>query len=339
MTIRALVVDDSPTMRAMIAHSLSQDAEIEVVGTADGPATAREMIKALNPDVITLDVEMPGMNGLEFLDKIMRLRPMPVVMLSTLTGQGAEATIRALELGAFDCYEKPSRAFGNQLGEGLNALVKAAARSRRRSRAVAPATPRVATDFTPRDGAVIAVGSSTGGVEALIELLSGFPANCPPTLIVQHMPEPYVPTFAARLDRLSAPTVSVARSGAPLAVGQVYVAPGGAQHLELTGGSLPRCRLVEGPKMSGHRPSVDRLFHSVAKTHGRDAVAAILTGMGADGAEGIKAIRDAGGRTIGQDEDSCVVYGMPQAAWLAGGIEVQLSLPRIAARLMTECKA
>ncbi|RZM13826.1 MAG: response regulator, partial [Sphingomonas sp.] len=245
MTVRALVVDDSPTMRAMVAHNLSQDPEIEVIGTADGSQSAREMIKSLNPDVITLDIEMPGMNGLEFLDKIMRLRPMPVVMLSTLTGRGAEATIKALELGAFDCHQKPTHAFGDGLGADLARLVKAAARARVRPRAAA-VTARVPApaDYVPRADAMIAIGSSTGGVEALIELLSGFPANCPPTVIVQHMPASFTPSFAARLDRLSAPTVSVARSGAPLEAGHVYVAPGGSHHCEVTGGTLRRCRLV-----------------------------------------------------------------------------------------------
>ncbi|MGP7795784.1 protein-glutamate methylesterase/protein-glutamine glutaminase [Sphingomonas sp. CLY1604] len=338
MSVRALVVDDSPTMRAMVAHSLSQDTEIEVVGTADGPHSAREMIKALNPDVITLDVEMPGMNGLDFLDKIMRLRPMPVVMLSTLTGRGADATIRALELGAFDCYEKPARAFGEGLGEDLARLVKAAARSRVRARH-APAAPRAPANYTPRADAMIAIGSSTGGVEALIELLSGFPANCPPTVIVQHMPESFVPTFAARLDRLSAPRVGVARAGTPLGSGQVLVAPGGSQHLEITGGTLRRCRLVADEKMSGHRPSVDRMFLSVARWAGASAVGAILTGMGADGALGLKSMKEAGAMTIGQDEDSCVVYGMPAAAKQIGAVTAQLPLSRIAARLLQECRA
>ena len=335
---RVLIVDDSPTMRAMVAHSLSRYDDIEVIGTADGPHSAREMIKALNPDVITLDIEMPDMNGLEFLEKIMRLRPMPVVMLSTLTGRGAEATIRALELGAFDCYEKPKTAFGEGLGDDLAELVRTAAKSRRRPRFVTPAA-KPAVDYEPRPDAMIAIGSSTGGVETLIELLSGFPANCPPTVIVQHMPETYVPTFAARLDRLSAPQVSVARSGAPLEAGHVYVAPGGSHHLEVTGGTLRRCRLVADEKMSGHRPSVDRLFLSAARWAGASAVGAILTGMGADGAEGLKKMKDAGAMTIGQDQDSCVVYGMPAAAKQIGAVTVQLPLSRIAGRLLTECRA
>lgn len=336
--VRVLVVDDSPTMRAMVSHSLSQDPEIVVVGTADGPHSARELIKSLNPDVVTLDVEMPGMDGLTFLEKIMRLRPMPVVMLSTLTGRGAEATIRALELGAFDCYEKPRQAFGNGLDADFTRLVKAAAKGRVRPR-MAAAPARAPADYTPRADAMIAIGSSTGGVETLIELLGGFPANCPPTVIVQHMPESYVPTFAARLDRLSAPRVSVARSGSVLEVGQVYVAPGGSHHLETTGDAVRRCRLVADEKMSGHRPSVDRLFLSVARWAGPSAVGAILTGMGADGAQGLKRMKEAGAMTIGQDEDSCVVYGMPAVAKQIGAVGVQLPLGRIAARLLQECRA
>ncbi|GAA0657310.1 two-component system chemotaxis response regulator CheB [Sphingomonas insulae] len=335
--VRVLVVDDSATMRAMVSHALSRDPDIAIVGTADGPNAAREMIKALDPDVLTLDIEMPDRNGLDFLDKIMRLRPMPVVMLSTLTGRGADASIRALELGAFDCYEKPRQLHDGAFGEGLARLVKAAARSRVRPRAIAP---KPATgDFVPRADAMIAIGSSTGGVEALIELLSGFPANCPPTVIVQHMPESYVPTFAARLDRLSAPQVSVARTGAPLQAGHVYVAPGGSHHTEITGNALRRCRLVADDKMSGHRPSVDRLFLSVARWAGASAVGAILTGMGADGAEGLKSMKDNGAMTIGQDEDSCVVYGMPAAARQIGAVTVQLPLSRIAARLLAGCRA
>ena len=337
--VRTVIVDDSPTMRAIVAHSLSQDSGIEVVGTADGPQSARDMIKTLNPDVITLDIEMPGMNGLEFLDKIMRLRPMPVVMLSTLTGRGAEATVRALELGAFDCFEKPTHAFAGGAGDRLAQLVKAAAKSRVRPRNVAAPAATPPVGYVPRADAMIAIGASTGGVETLIELLGGFPANCPPTVIVQHMPEFYVPTFAARLDRLSAPTVSVARTGAPLEAGHVYVAPGGSHHLEISGGVTRRCRLVDDDKMSGHRPSVDRLFLSIARWAGASAVGAILTGMGADGAMGLKAMKERGAMTIGQDEDSCVVYGMPAAAKQIGAVTVQLPLARVAARLLAECRA
>ncbi len=340
MTVRALVVDDSPTMRAIVAHTLSQDTEIEVVGTAENPLRAREMIKALDPDVITLDIEMPGMNGLDFLEKLMRLRPMPVVMLSTLTTRGAEATLRALELGAFDCLAKPSDGLG-KVGDYRSQLVgtvKAAARSPRRRRE--PARPVAASAGQSfRSDALIAVGASTGGVEALIELLSGFPENCPPTVIVQHMPPTFTATFAARLDRLSKPAVTEARHGAPLLPGHVYLAPGGEQHLEVGGTGPWRCRLIEGDRMSGHRPSVDRLFFSVAKAAGDSAVGAILTGMGGDGAEGLKAMRAAGAMTLGQDQATCTVYGMPAVAFQIGAVAHQLPLPRIAARLLSECRA
>ena len=340
MTVRTLVVDDSPTMRAMVAHTLAHDPDIEIVGAADGPAQAREMIKALEPDVVTLDVEMPGMNGLEFLDKIMRLRPMPVVMLSTLTATGAETTIRALEIGAVDCFPKPNGvAAWGAMREELADMIKAAAQSRPRQRRAPPSPARPQVEYRPRPGSLIAIGASTGGVDALIELLSGFPALCPPTLIVQHMPASFTTSFAARLDRLAKPNVAEAVSGARLMPGHVYLAPGGTLHLEVVGGQLPRCRLSQGEKISGHRPSVDRLFHSVAKTVGAAATGAILTGMGADGAQGLKAMRDAGSRTVGQDEASCVVYGMPAAARQIGAVTVEMPLQRIAEQLLAECRA
>jgi two-component system chemotaxis response regulator CheB len=340
MTTRVLVVDDSPTMRVMIAGLLEGDPDVEVVGMADRPATAREMIKALSPDVITLDVEMPGMNGLDFLEKIMRLRPMPVVMVSTLTERGADATVRALEIGAFDCYAKPAgslRAAALADGGRLVSLVKQAASGR--VRAKADPARRLEGPYHPKPGALIAIGSSTGGVEALVQLLSGFPENCPPTVITQHMPALFTKSFAARLDRICAPKVQEARSGAPLVPGHIYLAPGSEQHLEVQGGSIPRCRLVQGDLTSGHRPSVDRLFHSIARTAGPSAIGAILTGMGRDGAEGLKAMRDAGCFTIGQDEQSCVVYGMPQAAFAIGAVKQQLSLGAIGPRLLQECRA
>ena len=339
MTVRALVVDDSPTMRAMVAHALSQDRGIEVVGTADGSQRARALIKELNPDVVTLDVEMPGMNGLDFLDRIMRLRPMPVVMLSSLTERGAEASVRALELGAFDCFAKPATGLGAaEDAAALAAMIKAAARAGQRLRPQHVLAP-LPSSYAPRANALIAIGASTGGVEALIELLRGFPDNCPPTVIVQHMPESFTATFAARLDRLSRPSVSEAQHGAPLLAGHVYLAPGGSRHLEITGSEGWRCRLVDGERVSGHRPSVDRLFHSIAKAAGSKAVAAILTGMGADGADGLKAMRAAGSLTVGQDQESCLVYGMPAVAHEIGAVSVQLPLARIAGRLLSECRA
>jgi two-component system chemotaxis response regulator CheB len=324
--IRVLVVDDSATMRSLITAALTRDPEIEVVGAAGDPFEARGMIKALNPDVVTLDIEMPNMNGIEFLEKIMRLRPMPVVMVSSLTQAGAEMTLRALELGAVDCVGKPTNATGT--AEALAEVaekVRAAARASVRTKADAvPATAR-RLNYVP-SGDVVAIGSSTGGVEALLSILSQFPETCPPTVITQHMPATFTASFAARLDRSSGAKVQEAVDGALLEPGKVYVAPGGATHLEVVRSAGLRCRLVQGDPVSGHRPSVDVLFNSVAQAVGEKAVGAILTGMGRDGAQGLLAMRKAGARTVGQDEQSCVVYGMPRTAFELGAVEKQVTL-------------
>jgi two-component system chemotaxis response regulator CheB len=313
-------------MRSLITAALNRDPEIEVCGAAGDPFEARGMIKALNPDVVTLDIEMPNMNGIEFLEKIMRLRPMPVVMVSTLTQAGAEMTLRALELGAIDCVAKPADALGTQ--DALNEIVvkvKIAARASVRTKADnAPAAARTKT-FMP-SGDVVAIGSSTGGVEALLSILTMFPDTCPPTVITQHMPATFTASFAARLDRASGAKVQEAYDGALLEPGKVYVAPGGATHLEVVRSAGLRCRLITGDPVSGHRPSVDVLFNSVANAVGEKAVGAILTGMGRDGAQGLLAMRKAGAKTLGQDEQSCVVYGMPRSAFEIGAVEKQVSL-------------
>lgn len=324
--IRVLVVDDSATMRSLITAALNRDSGIEVVGAAGDPFEARGMIKALNPDVVTLDIEMPNMNGIEFLEKIMRLRPMPVVMVSSLTQAGAEMTLRALELGAVDCVGKPTTATGT--AEALNEVadkVKAAARASVRTRAdAAPATAR-RLNYVP-SGDIVAIGSSTGGVEALLSILTQFPETCPPTVITQHMPATFTASFAARLDRASGAKVAEAVDGALLEPGKIYVAPGGVSHLEVVRSAGLRCRLTQGDPVSGHRPSVDVLFNSVAQAVGDKAVGVILTGMGRDGAQGLLAMRKAGARTLGQDEASCVVYGMPRTAFELGSVEKQVSL-------------
>ena len=323
--IRVLVVDDSATMRGLITAALNRDSEIEVVGAAGDPFEARGMIKALNPDVVTLDIEMPNMNGIEFLEKIMRLRPMPVVMVSSLTQAGAEMTLRALELGAVDCVAKPTIA--TNTADTLNEVavkVKAAARASIRTKA--DDKPQVRRkDYMP-SGDIVAIGSSTGGVEALLSILTQFPETCPPTVITQHMPATFTASFAARLDRASGAKVQEAVDGALLEPGKVYVAPGGATHLEVVRSAGLRCRLTQGDPVSGHRPSVDVLFNSVAQAVGDKAVGAILTGMGRDGAQGLLTMRKAGARTLGQDEASCVVYGMPRTAFELGAVEKQVSL-------------
>jgi len=327
--IRVLVVDDSATIRTIITSILRRDPEIDVVGAASDPLEAREAIKALNPDVITLDVEMPKMTGLEFLEKIMRLRPMPVIMVSTLTQAGASISVQALEIGAVDCVGKPDL-------EGLAEKVKVAARAKVRPLSDARDVEAPVRDYRP-GSKLLAIGSSTGGVEALMTVLRGFPKNCPPTVITQHMPPTFTASFAARLDRICEPTVTEAVDGAPLMAGHIYLAPGGAAHLEVHGGVQPRCRLREGPAVSGHRPSVDALFHSVCEAYGRRAVGVILTGMGRDGAAGLKALRDAGAATIGQDEASSVVYGMPKTAFDLGAVQRQLPLCRIGRAALDLC--
>lgn len=336
--IKVLVVDDSSTMRGLIATALSKDPDIEVVGQAEDPLQARQAIKTLNPDVVTLDVEMPNMSGLEFLEKIMRLRPMPVIMVSTLTSRGAEETVRALEIGAVDCIEKPRP--GNEHNfEELPFKVKIAASAK-----VRPLTKegerstdgRTAHGQYASDGRVLAVGASTGGVEALISLLSHFPANCPPTVIAQHMPQSFTKSFASRLDRVCAAKVQEAYTGAKLEPGHIYLAPGGSQHLQVSNTANLHCRLKPGDRVNGHCPSVDVLFESVAHACGRNAVGVIMTGMGRDGAAGLLSMRKAGARTFGQNESSCIVYGMPKAAFDLGAVEKQLPLDSLAAAIMSE---
>jgi two-component system chemotaxis response regulator CheB len=329
---RVLVVDDSRTMRSLICLALSRDPDIEVVGEAADPLEARSAMKTLDPDVLTLDVEMPNMNGIEFLSKIMHLRPTPVIMISNLTHAGTEATIAALEIGAVDCVAKPMPG-EKEIFADLPLKVKAAAGARQHlMRAPRQEGAHVhkdaSADYMP-DGKLIAIGASTGGVEALITLLSEFPQNCPPTVITQHMPATFTKSFAERLDRLCAPRVSEAVEGAPLVAGQIYLAPGSIAHLQVVSGKTLVCRLTPSGPVNGHRPSVDVLFKSVAETAKSQAVGIILTGMGRDGADGLAAMRQAGARTIGQDRATSLVYGMPRVAYEIGAVEKQMPLKKI----------
>lgn len=326
---RVLIVDDSASARALIRALLARDPAIEVVGEAGDPYEARAAIKATNPDVITLDVEMPHMNGLDFLDKIMRLRPTPVIMVSSLTASGADAAVAALERGAFDCVGKPGVGEQERFGAALAQRVKAAAARRPRFAAPAPPAREAAEKPYRSDGRVVALGASTGGVEALIAVLSRFPENGPAAAVVQHMPEAFTASFARRLDRLCRPRVCEAFDGAPLEPGHVYLAPGGETHLVVERGSPPRCRLWRGEPANGHRPSVDVLFHAFARELGARALGAILTGMGRDGAQGLLAMRRAGATTLGQNEASSLIYGMPRAAFEVGAIQRQVCLPMI----------
>lgn len=340
--IRVIVVDDSQFIRDMFRTFLSQDPNIEVVATADDPYDAREKIKQLNPDVITLDVEMPKMDGIAFLEKIMALRPMPVVMVSTLTQKGAGITLQALEMGAVECIGKPANMNDTQaFARELIAKVKSAASARvkARSRSAAPTV-----DSAPRlhftgdvNRSLIAIGSSTGGVEALREVLIKMPANCPPIVITQHMPPMFTKPFANRLSNLCAITVVESENGLLIEPGHAYVAYG-AEHLKVQKrAGRYYCVHEDSPTVSGHKPSVDVLFNSVAEQAGAGAVGCILTGMGKDGAQGMLAMRQAGALTLGESEASCVVYGMPRAAFELGAVMQQCHLRDISAEILKSC--
>jgi two-component system, chemotaxis family, protein-glutamate methylesterase/glutaminase len=339
--VRVLIVDDSALMRQLISTLLSADPEIEVVGTAPDPHVARERIKALNPDVITLDVEMPHMDGVTFLRKIMTLRPMPVVMISTLTQAGAEVTLEALEVGAVDFIAKPTADVANamaRLASELQDKVKAAARTRVGVRRV-PAVPAPKRERIGRPtGKIVLVGASTGGVEALKALLMGLPADCPPILITQHMPARFTTAFANRLNKECPMTVSEAVHNEIVEPGHVYIAPG-SHHLELVRvGTHYACALSDGPPISGHRPSVDTLFRSGARTIGPKGIGVILTGMGKDGAEGMLEFRRSGATTLGQDEASSLIYGMPRAAFERGAVMHQHPLMHMADAILDACE-
>ncbi len=340
--ITVIVVDDSALIRALFSDLLGSDPDIEVIATAVDAYDAREKIKKLNPDVITLDIEMPNMDGIAFLRKIMSLRPMPVVMVSSLTQRGANATIEALEIGAVDYVPKlDSKTFdAGKLGAMLIEKVKAAARAKVSSPSRPPMLekpPALQITGKFRAGALIAIGSSTGGVEAVRDIVTVLPEDAPPVVITQHMPGAFTKTFAKRLDGLAHMRIKEAEEGDRLESGCIYIAPGNLHlRIERTGGSY-WCRLGDGEHVSGHKPSVDVLFESVAEAAGKNAVGAILTGMGKDGARGMLQMKKAGAFTIGQDEATCVVYGMPKAAWMAGAVDVQLPLSKIASEALQKC--
>ncbi len=343
---KVLVVDDSAVVRQLLSELLAADPEIEVVGTAADPLLAREKIKRLNPDVLTLDVEMPRMDGLAFLENLMRLRPMPVVMVSSLTERGADITLQALALGAVDFVAKPKAGLAQALGEyagEITTKVKAAARARVRPPGAAPApllrldaaTPAgpVASRFRTTDR-LIAIGASAGGTEALRVVLEGMPADAPAIVLTQHIPASFSRPFAERLDRHAAMLVREAGDGELILPGHVYLPPGDHHLRVVRDGARWRCRLDAGPPVNRHRPAVDVLFRSVAQSAGPNAVGAILTGMGDDGARGLLELRQAGGATLVQDEASSVVWGMPGAAVRLGAAEDTVPLDRIAARLL-----
>lgn len=321
MAIRVLIVEDSPLMQRLLSALIGAHDDLKVVGVADDPYNARDKIKELSPDVLTLDVEMPRMDGITFLEKLMRLRPMPVVMVSALTEANAEVTLRALELGAVDFVTKPkgegpeaTEAFGEALAESL----REAARAEIHVRPAAQQPVAAAAPLSFKPGSLIAVGASTGGTEAIRDLLQRMPPNVPPIVCVQHMPEMFTRLFARRLDDLCPIKVQEAVDGDALQPGHAYIAPGD-WHLRVTqNGPYYVARLDQEVAVNRHRPSVDALFHSVARLAGNRAAGILLTGMGRDGAEGLGAMQRAGAPTFAQDQASCVVYGMPRAAAEAG---------------------
>lgn len=345
MKTRVLVVDDSALMRGLLTQMINMAPDMEVVGAAPDAPSAREMIKALNPDVLTLDVQMPKMDGLEFLDRLMRLRPMPVVMVSSFTEAGSDTTLRALELGAIDFIGKPRNDGGGSMetyAEELVEKIRAAKTARLRRAAVQhpSASPQGAAQSVPvragsGNGKIIFLGASTGGTEAIKEFLLGIPADCPPILIVQHMPESFTASFARRLDSLCAPHVIESAGGERVESGTVYIAPGHS-HLSIRrAASGYVTELSTAPPVNRHRPAVDVLFDSAAAVVGRQAIGVILTGMGKDGAQGLLRMRQAGARTFGQDEGTCVVYGMPREAFLVGAVEEQCRLDAMARRVLS----
>jgi two-component system, chemotaxis family, protein-glutamate methylesterase/glutaminase len=349
--IRVLVIDDSALVRQMLTEILNSDRSIEVVGAAPDPYMAREKIKRLNPDVLTLDVEMPGMDGITFLRNVMRLHPMPVVMVSSLTARGAEITLQALEIGAVDFVSKPRIDVAHtleQYSEEIIEKVKTAARARIQSKHLADAAPRKVEPKLSADAVlesrhskhfrtterIIAMGASTGGTEAIKDVLTQMPADAPGVVITQHMPEAFTASFAQRMDSVSLMTVCEAKDGAPILPGHVLIAPGNHHILVTRNGARYVCLLNDGPPVNRHRPSVDVLFRSIADNVGPNAVGVILTGMGDDGALGMKEMHDAGIPTLAQDEKTCVVWGMPGSAVNLGAVDEILPLDKIAARIL-----
>lgn len=354
--LRVLVVDDSALIRKLLTEIISAGDGLEVVGTAPDPFVARERIKSLKPDVITLDVEMPRMDGLTFLANLMRLRPMPVVMISTLTEKGAEVTLRALELGAVDFVSKPKLDVSQGLAEyseEIHSKIRAAARARI-SLAVDRGERSVTLDGTSGQAVVthsaqstagrqdfrtteqiIGLGASTGGTEAIKDVLATLPATTPAIVISQHLPLAFSESFARHVDQVCSMNVCLAEDNQTILPGHVYIAPGDRHLCVVRNGARYTCRLDDGESVNRHRPSVDVMFNSLAENVGVNASAILLTGMGADGARGMKAMHDAGSSTIIQDEQSSVVWGMPGEAFRLGCADHVLPLHAIAGRLIT----
>ncbi len=345
--IRVMVVDDSAVVRQVLSASLQEDCEIEIIGTASDPLFALEKMQRDWPDVITLDVEMPRMDGITFLKKLMAERPTPVVICSTLTEKGAETTMQALAAGAVGIVTKPKAGLKQYLQDSSSDLVnavKAAARANVKRLAPAPAIqPKLSADailppamqaMAQTTDTVVALGTSTGGTQALEAVLTRLPRVTPGIVIVQHMPEKFTEAFANRLNDLCQIEVREAKDGDRVIPGRALIAPGGRHMLLKRSGAQYHVAVVDGPLVSRHRPSVDVLFRSVAQCAGKNALGIIMTGMGDDGAHGLKEMREAGARTLAQDEASCVVYGMPKEAVKLGGVDQMVGLGDIAGAIL-----
>ncbi|OJF70154.1 chemotaxis response regulator protein-glutamate methylesterase [Alteromonas sp. V450] len=328
MTIKVLVVDDSALIRQILSEIIKSEPDMALVGAAPDAFVAKKLVLEKSPDVITLDIEMPKVDGLRFLEVLMNARPTPVVMISTLTEKGADATLRSLELGAIDFVAKPKIGVAQGMAEYHELIVdkiRTAARSKvkKASPAKAASVNKVSYSGTEK---LIAIGASTGGTEAIKEVLRTFPANAPATVITQHMPAGFTSTYARRLDSVCQMQVKEAKGGERLLPGQAYLAPGD-KHMEIErSGADYRIRLSDGPRVSGHKPSVDVLFNSMCKSAGNNAIGVLLTGMGSDGASGLLEMRNAGSETFCQNEDSCIVFGMPKVAIEKGAAKKILAL-------------
>lgn len=357
--IKVLIIDDSALIRQLLQEILSKDSSIEVVGTAADPLIARDKIKQLSPDVLTLDIEMPKMDGITFLKNLMRLRPMPVIMISTLTEAGADVTLEALEIGAIDFIPKPKVDVVERIQDYANDIInkiKIASVSRVRTfnegHEIPTVSDKLSADAVLTKGSstaikskkflnttdkIIAIGSSTGGTEAIKEILIRMPATAPAIVISQHIPAAFSAPFAKRMDACSAMTVYEAKDGQQILPGHVYIAPGSHHLIVERSGARYVCRLNDGPLVNRHKPSVDVMFRSVSQNVGPNSVGAILTGMGDDGALGMKEMHEVGSPTIAQDEKSSVVWGMPGEAVKHGGVDHILSLEHIAEKLLELC--
>jgi len=342
MVIKVLVIDDSAMIRKVFEQELSKDPEIEVVGTAPDPYVGRDKIVYLKPDVITLDIEMPRMDGLTFLSKLMNAYPMPVVVVSSLAKRGGDVALKAMELGAVEVISKPGTAYSvGDMCEQLAEKIKAAAKVKVVKPSSLPASgtssASLASISVKTTNKIIAIGASTGGTDALREVISRLPANSPPVVVVQHMPANFTKAFADRLNGICQVHVKEAEDGEYLAVGKVLIAPGN-KHMEIRRSGINYfVTLFDGPMMFHQRPAVEILFNSVAKYAGQNAVGAILTGMGKDGAQGLLNMRQAGANTIAQDERTCIVFGMPKEAIDLGAAQVIKPLPQITQTILDYC--